>query len=164
MMLSPRFRPARNALVLGLAATFVTTATGCFGTGRFRAISTIYDFNKSASDNGVVRSLVMVGLIVIPVYEIAGLVDILVLNTMDFFNGGGGKMASTQTLPDGTKLLMAKVDTDTVRVRHVDLQGKETSFDVVRVGDHAGYVRAADGRILGNVEKLSDGRLVQAAP
>jgi len=57
-----------------------------------------------------------------------------------------------------------KVDADTVRVRHVDLRGKETSFDVVRVGDHAGYVRAADGRILGNVERLSDGRLVQAAP
>jgi Domain of unknown function (DUF3332) len=163
-MQSSRFRHARNAIVLGLAATFATTAAGCFGTGRFRAANAIYDFNKGVSDNGVVRSLVMVGLIVIPVYEISFLVDIIVLNTMDFFNGGGGKMASTETLPDGTKLLMAKVDADTVRVRHVDLQGKETSFDVVRVGDHAGYVRAADGRIVGNVEKLSDGRLVQAAP
>ena len=163
-MKSPRLRPTRNALVLGLAATFLTTATGCFGTGRFRATTTIYDFNKGVSDNGVVRSLVMVGLLIIPVYEIAGLVDIIVLNTVDFFNGGGGKMADTKTLPDGTKLMMAKVDADTVRVRHVDLQGKETSFDVVRVGDHAGYVRAADGHILGNVEKLADGRLVQAAP
>ncbi len=163
-MKSTRYRNARNAIVLGLAATFVTTATGCFGTGRFRAVNAVYDFNKGVSDNGVVRSLVMVGLLIIPVYELFGLADILVLNTMDFFNGGGGKMASTQTLPDGTKLMMAKLDADTVRVRHVDLQGKETSFDVVRVGDHAGYVRAADGRILGNVEKLSDGRLIQAAP
>jgi hypothetical protein len=163
-MKSPRLRHARNAVVLGLVAAFATMATGCFGTGRFRAANAIYDFNKSVSDNGVVRSLVMVGLIIIPVYEISFLVDIIVLNTMDFFNGGGGKMASTETLPDGTKLMMAKVDADTVRVRHVDLRGKETSFDVVRVGDHAGFVRAADGRIVGNVEKLSDGRLVQAAP
>jgi hypothetical protein len=160
-MQSTRFR---NAVMLSLAATFLTTATGCFGTGRFRAANTIYDFNKGVSDNGVVRSLVMVGLIIIPVYEISFLVDIIVLNTMDFFNGGGGKMSSTETLPDGTKVMMAKLDADTVRVRHVDRQGKETSFDVVRVGDHAGYVRAADGRILGNVEKLPDGRLVQAAP
>jgi hypothetical protein len=163
-MPSTRFRHARHALVLGLAATFLTTATGCFGTGRFRAMNTIYDFNKDVSDNGVVRSLVMIALIVIPVYEVSFFIDAIVLNTMDFFNGGGGKVASTKTLPDGTKLLMAKVDADTVRVRHVDAQGKETSFDVVRVGDHAGYVRAADGRILGNVERLTDGRLVQAAP
>ncbi|MDB4982748.1 MAG: hypothetical protein JWM82_3500 [Myxococcales bacterium] len=162
-MKSTRHRHARNALVLGLLATFATTATGCFGTGRFRAMNTIYDFNKGVSDNGVVRSLVMIGLLIIPVYEISFLVDAIVLNTMDFFNGGGGKMAD-ETLPDGTKLMMAKVDADTVRVRHVDLQGKETSFDVVRVGDHAGYVRAADGRIVGNVEKLPDGRLLRAAP
>ena len=96
-----RFRHARNAVVLGLAATFVASGTGCFGTGRFRAINAVYDFNKGVSDNGVVRSLVMVGLIVIPVYELFGLADILVLNTMDFFNAGGGKMASTETLPDG---------------------------------------------------------------
>jgi Domain of unknown function (DUF3332) len=163
-MQRPRFRHVRNAIVLGLAATFATTAAGCFGTGRFRAMNTIYDFNKSVSDNGVVRSLVMVGLLIIPVYEISFLVDAIVLNTMDFFNGGGGKMAETKTLPDGTKLMMAKVDADTVRVRHVDRQGQETSFDVVRVGNHAGFVRAADGRIVGNVEKLSDGRLVEAAP
>jgi hypothetical protein len=161
-MQSPRFRHARNALVLGLVATVVTTATGCFGTGRFRAMNAVYDFNKAASDNGVVRSLLMVGLIVVQAYTVSFLIDAIVLNTMDFFNGG--KVASTETLPDGTKLMMAKIDADTVRVRHVDLGGKESSFDVVRVGDHAGYVRAADGRIVGNVEKLSDGRLVQAAP
>jgi hypothetical protein len=157
-----RFRHARSALVLGLAATFVPTASGCFGTGRFRAMNAVYDFNKSASDNGVVRSLLMVGLIVVQAYTVSFLIDAIVLNTMDFFNGG--KVASTETLPDGTKLMMAKVDADTVRVRHVDLEGKETSFDVVRVGDHAGYVRAADGHIVGNVERLSDGRLVEAAP
>jgi hypothetical protein len=30
---------------------------------------------------------------------------------------------------------MAKVDEDTVRLRHVDRQGHETSFDVVRRAD-----------------------------
>ena len=103
-----------------------------------------------------------VGLIVVQAYTVSFLIDVIVLNTMDFFNGN--KVASTETLPDGTKLMMAKIDPDTVRVRHVDLQGKESSFDVVRVGDRAGYVRTADGRIVRNVERLSDGRLVQAVP
>ncbi|HVZ73547.1 MAG TPA: DUF3332 family protein [Polyangia bacterium] len=155
-------RILRHSILFGSLMVLLSQTTGCFGTGRFRAINTIYDFNKSASDNGVVRSLLMVGMIIIPVYEIAGLVDILVLNTIDFFNGG--KVASTETLPDGSKVMMAKIDADTVRVRHVDVNGKETSFDVVRVGDKAGFVRDADGHVLGNVERLSDGRLVTGAP
>jgi hypothetical protein len=145
------------------AALLLVTTAGCFGTGRFRATVAVYDFNKGVSDNGVIRSLLMIGMIVIPVYEIAGLVDILVLNTLDFFNGG--KVAANETLPDGSKVMMAKVDADTVHVRHVDANGKETSsFDVVRVNGQAGFVRAADGRILGTVEQLRDGRLVQSAP
>ena len=163
-MQTSRTRNVRNAIVLGVTATLLTTTMGCFGTGRFRATTTIYEFNKSASDNAVVRSLLMCGLIIVPVYEIAGFVDIIVLNTMDFFNGGGGKVAATETLPDGTKVMMAKVDADTVRVRQVDAQGKETSFDVVRVGDHAGYVRGSDGKIVKSVEQLPDGRLVNATP
>jgi hypothetical protein len=154
-----RFHKLRNGLVLALSAILFTTAAGCFG--RFRAVNFIYEFNKEASPNPVVRSLVMFALVVIPVYFFAFLADWLVLNVVDFFNGNS-QMASKQ-LPDGTTVNMAKLDADTVRVSHVDANGKETSFDVVRVGSKAGYVRAADGRILGTVEQLADGRLVQQA-
>jgi hypothetical protein len=158
-MKSTRLRATRLVL-LCLSATLLTASSGCFG--RFRATNAVYDFNKGVSDNGVVRSLVMIGMVIIPVYWVAFLVDAIVLNTMDFFNGN--RVAATETLPDGTKVMMAKIDADTVRVRHVDKQGKESSFDVVRVGDRAGFVRAADGHVLGSVEQLGDGRLVQSAP
>jgi hypothetical protein len=58
---------------------------------------------------------------------------------------------------------MAKLDDDTVRVRQIDTSGRERSFDIVRVGKDAGYLRSTDGRILGSVERLSDGRIFQQA-
>lgn len=160
-MRQARRRRGYEALALGLAALFLTNAAGCYG--RFRAVNAVYDFNKQASDNTVVRSLLMWALIFIPVYELAFLTDVLVLHVLDFFNGTN-KVAATETLPDGSKLEMAKLDADTVRVRHVDASGRQTSVDVVRVGVNAGYVRAADGHIVGTVERLPDGRVVQRAP
>jgi len=158
-MRQQRWRRLRDALVLGLTAVFLTTAAGCFG--RFRAMNAVYDFNRTASDNAVVRSLLLFAMLVIPVYAIAFLADWIVLNTLDFFNGTN--KVAVQTLPDGSKVELAKLDADTVRVRQVDPAGRETSFDIVRVGANAGYVRGPDGRIVGSVERLSDGRLIQQA-
>jgi ferric-dicitrate binding protein FerR (iron transport regulator) len=158
-MRQPRWRRLRDALVLGLAAVFLTTAAGCFG--RFRAMNAVYDFNRTASDNAVVRSLLLFAMLVVPVYAIAFLADWIVLNTLDFLNGTN--KVAVQTLPDGSKVELAKLDADTVRVRQVDPAGREASFDIVRVGANAGYLRGPDGRIVGSVERLSDGRLVRQA-
>jgi len=158
-MRQPRWRRIRDALVLGLAAVFLTTAAGCFG--RFRAMNAVYDFNRTASDSTVVRSLLLFAMLVIPVYGIAFLIDWIVLNTLDFFNGTN--KVAVRTFPDGSKVELAKLDADTVRVRQVDPAGRESSFDIVRVGADAGYLRAADGRIVGSVERLSDGRLIRQA-
>jgi hypothetical protein len=158
-MKKTRFRRLRDALLLGLAAIFATTAAGCFG--RFRAVNAVFELNRTASDSIVVRSLVTFAFVIIPVYAVAFLIDWIILNVLDFFNGTN-KVAD-QTLPDGSTVHMAKLDADTVRVRHVDVAGKETSFDIVRVGLDAGYVRDASGRIVGSVERLSDGRLLQQA-
>jgi hypothetical protein len=149
----------RDALVLGVVVVFANTAAGCFG--RFRAVNAVYDFNKESSPNPVVRSLVTFALVVIPVYFFAFLIDWIVLNVVDFFNGTN--QVADKTLPDGSTVHMAKLDADTVRVSHVDATGKETSFDIVRVGGNAGYVRDGSGRIVGSVEQLSDGRLLQQA-
>jgi uncharacterized protein DUF3332 len=156
-----RQRRVRGAILLALGVAFLSTTAGCFG--RFRAMHAVYDFNKAASDNGVVRSLLMCAMIVIPVYEVTFLVDAIVLNTLDFFNEPNA-VAKSETLPDGSELRLARIDGDSVRVRRIDASGRETSFDVVRVGANAGFVRAGDGRIVGAVERLPDGRLVRRGP
>jgi hypothetical protein len=158
-MQKSQFRRARNALALGLAALFTTTAAGCFG--RFRLTNAIYDFNKGASSSPVIRSLLMFGLIVIPVYELSLFIDWVFVNTIDFLSGTN--QVAVKTLPDGTKLEMAKLDADTVHVRQVSPSGEERSFDIVRVGPNAGYVRDANGRIIGSAEQLPDGRIIEQA-
>jgi hypothetical protein len=120
----------QRAIVLGVAALFATTSAGCFG--RFRAVHAVSDSNREATDNPVVRSLLQAALIIVPVYFVAALADILVLHVLDFFNGTNP--VATETLPDGSELHMAKVDTDTVRVRLVDREGRTTTFDVARPG------------------------------
>jgi hypothetical protein len=130
-MTTSRWSRASRAIVLAVAALFATTSAGCFG--RFRAVHAVYDLNREATDNQVIRSLLQAALIIIPVYVVAALVDILVLHVLDFANGTN--QVATETLPDGSQLHMAKVDEDTVRLRHVDRQGHETSFDVVRRAD-----------------------------
>ena len=158
-MTSTRWRRARNAIVLGVAALFATTAAGCFG--RFRAVNAVYDFNRSASDNTVIRSLLLLAFVAIQVYTVAFVIDWIVLNPLDFVNGTN--KVATETLPDGSEVRMAKLDADTVRVTHVDKTGHAKSVDVVRAGPNAGFVRATDGRILGTVERLPDGRFVEKA-
>lgn len=153
-----RSRRARNAILLAVIALFSTAATGCFG--RFPAMTALYGFNKNASSNIVVRSLLLIGMTIIPVYFIGFLVDALVLNVVDYFNGTT-VASKTQTLADGSIIQLTPVDADTVRVRHVDPTGHEESFDIVRVAGNAGYVRRADGRMLGMIEQLPDGRVVQ---
>jgi Domain of unknown function (DUF3332) len=156
-MLFQRSRQLRNVIVLSSALLLSTSVTGCFG--RFPAVTSIYNFNKAAVNNRVLQSLLMVGLLVIPVYEVGSLVDMLGLNVIDYFSGTE-VAAKPKTLSDGSTVRLSRVDADTVRVRRTDAAGKEQAFDVVRVGDKAGYVRRPDGPLLGTAEELPDGRIV----
>jgi hypothetical protein len=161
LMLFRRSRRVRNALILSAGLLLSTSLTGCFG--RFPAVSSIYNFNKTATSNRVLQSLLMAGLLIIPVYEVGGLVDVLGLNVIDFFSGT--EVASkAKTLADGSTVELTRIDADTVRVEHVDAAGKEHAFEVVRVGDKAGYVRHPGGRVIGMAEELPDGQVVTSTP
>jgi hypothetical protein len=153
-------RRIRNAVLVGVVACFCVAAAGCFG--RFPLTSAVYGFNQRASSNRVVQSLVMIALIVIPVYEVSMLVDALVLNVVDFLGGGSSHAAnSTRTLADGSTVELHRIDANTVHVRRVDAQGREQSFEVALAGPNAGTLRGANGRVLGTVEQLPDGRLIE---
>jgi len=83
----------------------------------------------------------MCALILIPVYEIAALIDILVLHTLDFINGTN--QVATEALPDGSVVHMARLDARTVRVTHVDKAGRSRSFEVERLSDGRVVEKAA---------------------
>jgi hypothetical protein len=151
----------RRAIALVAVAFCLVTASGCFGS--FRLVNGVYDFNRGVNHK-LARSLVMCGLMLIPVYPLAALGDILIFNVIEFYGGSSVVVAQTQKLEDGSTVRVERVDADTLRIRRVDAAGNVGSVEIVKVGDKAGYVRASDGRIVGMVEQLPDGRVVQTVP
>ncbi len=57
---------------------------GCFG--KFTLVRGLYQFNKQVEDK-FVRSLVFDIMVIVPVYEVAGLIDWAVLNVIEFWTG-----------------------------------------------------------------------------
>ncbi len=80
-----------KVMTLVTLLSFAVGATGCYGS--FNLLRTVYKFNgdiKASDDkkvNGVIQSLVMVVLWIVPVYGIATLADALVVNTVEFWTG-----------------------------------------------------------------------------
>ena len=79
-MLRGRRACLSGALVVCLSASLVG---GCFG--RFVATRNLWEFNKGVHKEGIVQSLVMIGLSIVPVYELFVLADVLVLNSIEYW-------------------------------------------------------------------------------
>jgi Domain of unknown function (DUF3332) len=58
---------------------------GCFG--GFNLTKVIYKWNGGVSESNLVKSLVMWGLIIIPVYEIVLILDFIIFNLIEFWGG-----------------------------------------------------------------------------
>jgi hypothetical protein len=67
------------------AACIMITQTGCFGS--FEMIKKVYDWNDGISDNKVVKTLIFYVLNIIPVYGIAGFLDVVIFNLIEFWGG-----------------------------------------------------------------------------
>ncbi len=72
-----------------LLAVFSITSSGCFG--EFALTRKIYTWNAGIGGDDLggkfVKTLVMYGLFIIPVYEIGGAVDFIILNLIEFWTG-----------------------------------------------------------------------------
>ena len=59
--------------------------TGCFGS--FGLTSKLHDWNSNVSNTKFVNLLVFYGMCILPVYEFAVLGDLLIFNTIEFWDG-----------------------------------------------------------------------------
>ncbi len=71
----------RRLLIIALAVVFLN---GCYGS--FHLTKKLYAFNGTV-ENKFVRSAVTWVMIIVPIYGIAGLVDFVILNTVEFWTG-----------------------------------------------------------------------------
>lgn len=85
----------RLAVWAVVLATSVTTLGGCFG--KFALVRKIYQVNSQVNDK-YVRSLLTWVFIIAPVYQISGLVDFIVFNTIEFWSGSNPLAAGEKTL------------------------------------------------------------------
>ena len=75
----------KKALLGAALAGLTLTTTGCLGPNR--AFNGVHEWNMEVSEQDWVNELVFLGFHIIPVYGVAYLVDIVVLNTIEYWSG-----------------------------------------------------------------------------
>jgi hypothetical protein len=74
---------AAAVLALGLCSA------GCLGPNKWW--EGLHEWNKTVTDSDVANELIFLGMTIIPVYAVTYLIDIVVLNTIDYWSNGEGE-------------------------------------------------------------------------
>jgi hypothetical protein len=142
-------------LVLGLAPVALT---GCFGS--FAAWHKVKDFNEEASENKWMQELLFLVLYIIPVYGIAMLLDIIIINSIEFWTGENPMMdeGTSRTVigEDGSVATITPVGQDRLEVTVVALDGTQSSFQLQR-GENSITAYDAAGEVVAQAE-MKDGQ------
>lgn len=77
----------KKLLAAGLLTVVATTSAGCLGPNK--AFNGIHEWNQELSDQDWLNEVVFLGFTILPVYSLAYLLDIVVLNTVDYWSDGG---------------------------------------------------------------------------
>ena len=78
-------KTVRKTFLFAALASILITQSGCFGS--FNLTKKVYDWNDTAVNDKFVKSLLFLGLCIVPVYEISLLVDAVVFNLIEFWSG-----------------------------------------------------------------------------
>ena len=146
----------RGVAILLLCAMAPFLFSGCYG--KFQLTKNIYDWNGKVSENRWAKSLLMWGLLIIPVYGVGMLGDAIIFNLIEFWGGENPIHASTAVGEDGAQYALKPGATPNEAVLTVTRDGQvvaEQKF--VRVSDTVIEVRGADGALQGKVLKGPDG-------
>lgn len=144
------------------AATLLvgTLASGCYG--QFALTRTIYDWNGRATTNKVANSALTWAMIIIPVYPVAGLVDFVVLNTVEFWSGSNPVVALRA--PDGALVVKRDGHEYTYRTRGAATEVRRNGVPAMRYFEDGGRVVIQDaaGRPLGTLSAADVARAQRA--
>ena len=95
----------RHVLGLLIGLFMVGGMSGCYG--RFPLTNAIYRWNGRITNNHVVNSIIMIVLAIIPVYWLAIVVDAIIINSIEFWDGNRMDISQTYEQPDGTTVVFA---------------------------------------------------------
>lgn len=95
-----RSEAIRKVITLITLLVFAVGGSGCYG--GFHLTKALYKFNGEIKLNGneqanhVARSVVMVVLVIVPIYQLAALADALIVNSIEFWTGKNPLLADAQ--------------------------------------------------------------------
>ncbi len=133
-------------------ATLLAFTPACFGS--FALERKLWAFNKGVSSEKFIQELVFLGLVILPVYELAAFGDALIFNTIEFWGGKNPVLSAADR--KGDPVAVSRTD----RGLRIDASGR--SFDVAIGGDFV-EVRDASGKLLRRVAAV-DGVAIATGP
>jgi len=128
----------KQAVVLLLIASMALMSFGCYGS--FSLTKKVYHWNGSLGNKWVVE-LVFLGLNIVPVYGIAGFIDVVILNLIEFWSGKN-PMDATIISDDGTKVVF------NAEKQQVEITTREGKTFVLLYEDGKATVKDADGNVI----------------
>jgi hypothetical protein len=93
------------ALICALLGS--TTLTSCIGS--FQLTSKLLNWNKTIGDT-FVNELVFIAFWILPVYEVSGLADLIVLNSIEFWSGSNPVAKGTKVIDTKDGRMLVKCD------------------------------------------------------
>ncbi|KAA3648894.1 MAG: DUF3332 domain-containing protein [Bacteroidetes bacterium] len=75
----------KKILFTAVAASIMITQTGCFGS--FELTRKVWEFNESTFENKFLKTLMFYVMNIIPVYGVAGFLDTVIFNLIEFWSG-----------------------------------------------------------------------------
>ena len=147
-------------IMIVLLSAFSITSTGCIG--RMALVGKVMKFNLSVVENKWGRELVYLILYIVPVYEFAGLIDVLIINSIEFHTGtnplSGEARLARQVIesPEGARAESVLREDGTLSLDLIEKDGTQHRLEVAPVS--GGFeVRDETGAYLGHVDR--DGRV-----
>lgn len=134
-----------------LAISTLTLTTGCFGT--YGLTKKVYKWNEKVTDSNFANSLIMWGLIIIPVYEISLLVDLVIINTIEFWSGSNPMAMNegetdTQIVASGDKVYEVTASKNQFHIEQIKGADAGQSVDLVYHSNEAAwYLNSGDENI-----------------
>lgn len=92
---------------VALAALLCSSMSSCMG--KFALTRNLYAWNEQIS-NKFINELVFFAFWILPVYEVCGLADLLVLNSIEFWSGDNPMTASTKVIDTDNGRYIVKCD------------------------------------------------------
>jgi hypothetical protein len=157
----------RSTLAALVAVSIGLSSTACIG--RMALTGKVMEFNLGVSQDRFARWIVFLILYIIPVYPFAGAIDLIIVNSIEFWSGtnpisGQDRLAlfgneRRVVAEDGSSAISRLQPDGSIDIEVTDVDGSQHFLKLVR---EAGLVvaRDADGVFLGAVGQ--DGRIVTA--